>query len=211
MPDSVQLKRFSFIAMRKIVIILIWIIWFFGAPYIAYIILEQMLWKSEFGKFPRTYLFVVVTARDGQPAPVSLNEIDFNKSYYGRLHPPESLIGNTIAMRKLTDNFAERYHLNNMVPETASISRLSTGKDGTTYEIKVKTYNKIKWAWRYRVGQDGIYPLEWFEIHDTAGVVLVPLTVICWLVFFFAARKLVKYLNRVFQKIIPEKTAPARS
>jgi len=78
--------------------------------------------------------------------------------------------------------------------------------NGARYQVKTRNYGAGEWIWRYDVLGKTVKPIEWYEIHDTAGFILFPMAILFWVVAFPLAFWLSRLIFRYSKRLL--KTLP---
>ena len=154
-------------------------LWLASGPKGAWELHHHLLWRPLTNEFIKDAAFVPVTDDHGQAQLLSFSELEVGQGRVASFQPPAGFPGAGFPQAITTFDRAKDHHLGDV--GSARFRRMDADGSGIRYEVCIFYTDGGELRWRYRASRSKVMPLEWYEIHDTAGIVLFPLTVITWL------------------------------
>jgi len=199
--ESKKLLRFTLFLSRWLLVTCIWFLWLIQGLHGAWWLHHQVMWHNTFNDFIKSGTYAIVSDPTGQASLFSFSDIEQGKLISSSPHPPTYAIGkNKIPLDQVSE-FVKSHNLHH-TPVSIELTLLDSDRNSSIYQIKTRHYGSGEWIWRYSVQGQKINPLKWYEIHDTAGIILMPMALLFWGVGIPIALWLSRFIFRTSRRIL---------
>lgn len=175
-------KKSPFTLGSCFLIVAVWFIVFFFGIRGALFYHQKTMWRDYSKGQAEFFTFALINSPQGELIPVSFAELKQNKNHQlSSFQIPSHFLGRSDQLWQTTSQFLinNNFHFGEL--SSVTLTKLGHSTNESTYQIEVHFFGGAQLIWKYLVTNSSITPLRWYEIHDTAGLSLLPVVFIIWL------------------------------
>lgn len=202
MLNKLKLKKPLALTLSWCIVLSIWCMWFLSGLKGAMDIHHRIMWRKFSSTYSLDIAFAPIVNDQGEVKLHSIAELtDPITTRVASFLPPPGFRGRPPRFKQLVEAYYQNrsYHFGKV--RAASIEEVGSKDGSNQFMISVYYTQGSEWRWRYNASPRGIEPLEWYEIHDTAGVVLFQMALGIWAVLFplafFGSRLVFRIQKRI--------------
>ena len=181
----------------------IWYFWLVCGLRGAWELHHRLMWRPFETEFALKAAFVPITDPNSQLSLVSFQDFSKLQLVHQALSQSQRLADHPDEFRELVRKHHSHEPAISGEVRSARIEIVESSQDSTTFKTSLFLRGGGEWRWRYKIGPQGLTPIDWYEIHDTAGLALLPMALGLLLALFPFCFLATRSLFRMRRRYLP--------
>lgn len=184
-------RPFLRLAVRIPLILAIWYLWLAGGLSGALWLHHRWQWRDSASQDLKEAFFVPLRRPSGSRVLRSVAELE-QRGLGGMALDPDPPREELLAALKSFESSKPYF------PPIVRVKVIAAPADPRSQRVEIVAFRGglSEWRWRIRLEGDRLQFLQWYDIHDTAGLLLLQYALIFWIPAFFLARWLTRRVWR---------------